>query len=202
MRIYFFTVILPVQFGFQPLRLYELTLPNEDDGVQVILSVLITDSTENSLMQKILITMWYIWKAQNDQRFGRKTWNTWQVHHAVTAYINTANSANSTADEQDYATQEALHNPEAVTSSSIDASSAGINNQMTGITPLHADHCTGSSIRMSTDEQGQNTTDAAPSGMTSFIAGHNITVTNPVYRIRENLVGRFTVQIPRTTARC
>jgi hypothetical protein len=50
------------------------TLPNEDDGVQVILSMLITDSTENALMQKILITMWYIWKARNDKRFGRKIW--------------------------------------------------------------------------------------------------------------------------------
>jgi hypothetical protein len=60
MHIYFFTVILPVQFGSLPLRLYALTLPNEEDGVQVILSVLITDSTENSLMQKILITMWYL----------------------------------------------------------------------------------------------------------------------------------------------
>ena len=59
MHVYFFTVILPVQFGSQPLRLYALTLPNED-GVQVILSVLITDSTDNSLMQKILVTMWYI----------------------------------------------------------------------------------------------------------------------------------------------
>jgi len=28
------------------------TLPNEDDGVQVILSLLITDSTENALMKK------------------------------------------------------------------------------------------------------------------------------------------------------
>ena len=139
------------------------TLPNEEDGVQLILSVLITDSTENSLMQKILITMWYLWKARNDQRFGRKTWNTWQVHHAVAAFINTANSAISTHDEQDNPTQEAIHNSEAVTSS-INASIPGINNGMTG--------------------------------MTTLIAGHNITPINPMYR-NNNLVDRFTVHLPR-----
>ena len=83
-------------------------------------------------MQKILVTMWYIWKARNDQRFGRKTWNTWQVHHAVAAFINTANSAISTHDEQDNPTQEAIHNTEAVTSS-INASIPSINNGMAGL---------------------------------------------------------------------
>ena len=39
------------------------SLPQEDDGVQLILSTFIPDSIENSLLQKILITMWYIWKA-------------------------------------------------------------------------------------------------------------------------------------------
>jgi len=84
-------------------------------------------------MQKILVTMWYIWKARNDQRFGRKTWNTWQVHHAVAAYINTANSPFSVEDAQDYATQEAMHNTEAVTSN-INAFTPGMNNEMTGAT--------------------------------------------------------------------
>jgi hypothetical protein len=44
------------------------SLPREDDGVQLILSTIITDSIDNSLMQKILITMWYLWKARNDKK--------------------------------------------------------------------------------------------------------------------------------------
>jgi hypothetical protein len=31
--------------------------------------------------------MWYLWKARNDHRFRRKTWNPWQVHHTVAAHI-------------------------------------------------------------------------------------------------------------------
>jgi len=72
----------------------------EDDRVQDILSIIITDSTDNSLLQKILTTLWYIWKARNDHRFARKTWNAWQVHHAVVAHTNTAALADSTWDEQ------------------------------------------------------------------------------------------------------
>lgn len=33
--------------------------------------------------------MWYIWKARNDNRFQRKTWNPWQVHHQATAHLHT-----------------------------------------------------------------------------------------------------------------
>ena len=68
------------------------TLPHEDDGVQLILSTFIPDSIENTLLQKILITLWHIWKARNDKRFARKNWTFWQVHHAVTAHITTATS--------------------------------------------------------------------------------------------------------------
>jgi hypothetical protein len=38
---------------------------------------------------KILITLWHIWKVRNDNRFQRRTWTPSQVHHAVLAYINT-----------------------------------------------------------------------------------------------------------------
>ena len=41
-------------------------LPEEEDGVQNILSSFISDSTSNSLFQKILIILWYLWKARND----------------------------------------------------------------------------------------------------------------------------------------
>lgn len=32
--------------------------------------------------------MWYIWKARNEHRFQRRSWNTWQVQHAVMAHFN------------------------------------------------------------------------------------------------------------------
>jgi hypothetical protein len=71
----------------------------EDDGVQVILSLIISDTTKNSLLQTILTTLRYIGKARNDKRFARKTWTTWQVHHAVAAHLTTADLATTTMDE-------------------------------------------------------------------------------------------------------
>jgi len=78
------------------------TLPHEDDGVQLILSTFIPDSIENTLLQKILITLWHIWKARNDKRFARKNWTIWQVHHAVAAHITTATSEAHISDEQEH----------------------------------------------------------------------------------------------------
>lgn len=72
----------------------------EDDGVQVILSLIINSFIDDLLLRKILITLWYIWKARNDQRFARKTWSTWQVHHAVAAQNSTVDLVISTEDEQ------------------------------------------------------------------------------------------------------
>ena len=74
-----------VWFSTQP-PLRTDSLPQEDDGVQL------TDTIDNSLMQKILITMWYLWKARNDKRFANKNCTAWQLHHAVAAYITTINS--------------------------------------------------------------------------------------------------------------
>jgi len=36
----------------------------EDDGIQDILALIITDAIETYLLQKFLTTLWYIWKAQ------------------------------------------------------------------------------------------------------------------------------------------
>ena len=69
------------------------SLPQESDGVQLSLQSFISNSTPDSLFNKILITMWYIWKARNDNRFQRKTWTPWQVHHAVAAHITTNQQA-------------------------------------------------------------------------------------------------------------
>jgi hypothetical protein len=78
------------------------TLPLEDDGVQVILPLIIIDFVDDSLMQKILTTLWFLWKARNDQRFRRKTWTIWQVHHAVAAFITTSNLTLCQIGEQDH----------------------------------------------------------------------------------------------------
>lgn len=74
-------------------------LPQENDGAQLTLSALISDSTFDSLPQKILITLWYLWKARNDTRFQRKIWTPWQVHHAVSAYIATQSGVQVTNDD-------------------------------------------------------------------------------------------------------
>jgi hypothetical protein len=61
----------------------------EDDGIQLTLPLLITPNSSDELLCKTFFTMWYIWKARNDNRFQRKTWHPWQVHHAVVAHLNT-----------------------------------------------------------------------------------------------------------------
>lgn len=65
------------------------TIPPEDDGIQLTLPCLITPSPTDEILCKTIFTLWYIWKARNDNRFQRKTWNPWQVHHAVAAHLNT-----------------------------------------------------------------------------------------------------------------
>jgi len=74
-------------------------LPRENDGVQLILQSFISNSVPDSLLQKILTTMWYIWKARNDNRFQRKTWTPMQVHNAVAAHINTHLQAQQAGNE-------------------------------------------------------------------------------------------------------
>jgi hypothetical protein len=72
----------------------------EDDGVQVILSIIITDSIQNQSLKTILTILWYIWKARNGLRFNIRQWTTWQVHHAVAAFISTASLRSILGDEQ------------------------------------------------------------------------------------------------------
>ena len=81
-------------------------LPQESDGVQSILASFISNSMPDSLFTKIHITLWYIWKARNDNRFQRKTWTPVQVHHAVAALVAAADSsAPSQVDQGNMATQ-------------------------------------------------------------------------------------------------
>jgi len=61
--------------------------PPESDGVQSTLTLIITDTTPEPLLCKILYTLWFIWKARNDYHFNSKDWTPPQVHHAIQAYM-------------------------------------------------------------------------------------------------------------------
>lgn len=69
-------------------------LPFEHDGVQEALAALITKITYDADLHRIWTTLWYIWKVRNDNRFNRKNWTVFQVHHAVHADIEIASSYN------------------------------------------------------------------------------------------------------------
>jgi ribonuclease HI len=66
--------------------------PNEDE-VQLALPILITSNPSESFLSNTLFTLWYIWKARNDNRFQRKTWSTFQVNQAAKAHRQTHLSA-------------------------------------------------------------------------------------------------------------
>jgi hypothetical protein len=68
-------------------------LAAETDGIQLALSSFIPNSTPELTFQKILFTLWYIWKARNDYHFKRKRWTAAQVHHAVAAHMDSHNTA-------------------------------------------------------------------------------------------------------------
>jgi hypothetical protein len=70
-----------------PLRID--TLPPEDDGIQLTIPRLLTSNLTDDFLCKTIFTLWYIWKARNDNRFQRKNWSPLQVHHAVLADLNT-----------------------------------------------------------------------------------------------------------------
>jgi hypothetical protein len=74
-------------------------------------------SITDDLFIKILTNMWYIWKARNDNKFQRKTWTPWLVHHDVAAHINTTTLATSPLDDPHGTTEEALHHTESGDSS-------------------------------------------------------------------------------------
>jgi len=84
----FFHCTLPTQvwLSSNP-SLNTASLPQEDDGIQHILQMIITDVTPDFLLCKILITLWYIWKSRNDYHFHRKEWTSNQVHTAVKGYL-------------------------------------------------------------------------------------------------------------------
>jgi hypothetical protein len=77
-------------------------LPYEQDGVQATLGILISHSTSDEIMQKILTILWYIWKARNDLRFRKQKWSVLQVHYATQAHISLMISAYNKAQNQQH----------------------------------------------------------------------------------------------------
>jgi len=62
-------------------------LPFEQDGIQDILAAIINTNITDSYFHRIMITLWYLWKARNDLCFQKKKWTILQVHHAIEANI-------------------------------------------------------------------------------------------------------------------
>lgn len=81
-----------VWFSFSP-PIRTDNLPQDTDGVQLIIQSLISNTTSDTLFCKILITLWYIWKARNDKLFHQKSWTPIQVHNVAAAHFNTHTQA-------------------------------------------------------------------------------------------------------------
>lgn len=86
--IFFFhcTYARAVWFSATPALLTSM-LPEEQDGVQDTLSVIINQHTTDGDLQRIFTILWFIWKARNDLRFQKRHWSVMQVHFAVEAEI-------------------------------------------------------------------------------------------------------------------
>jgi ribonuclease HI len=63
------------------------TIDADEDGVQQAFPLLITNNPSDATLCKTLFTLWYIWKARNDNRFQRKTWTSLQVHQSASAHM-------------------------------------------------------------------------------------------------------------------
>jgi hypothetical protein len=59
------------------------SLQQEQDRIQDTWSIIIDKHTADNEFQKIMTTLWYIWKARNDARFKNAKWSVLLVHHAV-----------------------------------------------------------------------------------------------------------------------
>ena len=63
--------------------------PPEIDGIQMSLSLMTTPNPSDDILSKTLFTLWYIWKARNDNRFNRRTWTSTQIHQRAKAHMHT-----------------------------------------------------------------------------------------------------------------
>ncbi|CAN6335055.1 unnamed protein product [Urochloa humidicola] len=63
-------------------------LPQGGQGVQQEVSSLITNQTPMQEIQRLITTLWFIWKARNELRLNRKKWSVPHVLHLITADIH------------------------------------------------------------------------------------------------------------------
>jgi hypothetical protein len=77
------------------------TLPQDQDGIQDTLSKIIDTNTSENEFQKIMTTLWNIWKARNDARFKNTKWSVLQVHYAVAADMRITALEGSSEDTQE-----------------------------------------------------------------------------------------------------
>jgi hypothetical protein len=62
-------------------------ISDQEDGVQIALPLLLSPTLSDNTLCSALFTLWYLWKARNDNRFQRKTWTSSQVHKAAQAHL-------------------------------------------------------------------------------------------------------------------
>jgi hypothetical protein len=72
-----------------PLRIDQL--PQLTGHVQEPLEIILDTNNCMQEMQRVITTLWFLWKARNDKRFNNKTWTVSQVLHASLADIHTTN---------------------------------------------------------------------------------------------------------------
>jgi hypothetical protein len=92
------------------------------------LSIIINRNTTESELQRIILTLWYTWRARNDARFKRKKWSVLQVHHAVEADIDVA-SVCARIDTSTDAARVTLGGSRAINLQEINSSGAGTLNE-------------------------------------------------------------------------
>ena len=85
-----------------PTAVWSILYPNINlnnlptDGIQLILPYVMPNTLSKCDFAKILIILWFIWKARNDKHFQRKSWSAVQVIHTVQAFISTTTLASTT----------------------------------------------------------------------------------------------------------
>jgi hypothetical protein len=90
----FFLCNLPhLVWDHSPLPPIAHLIDPQADGIQHILPHLLPQNTTEQNMTYILLILWYIWKARNDQRFQRKVWTFMQVLHAAHSHFTTNSRA-------------------------------------------------------------------------------------------------------------
>ena len=84
------------------------SISEQEDGVQTALPLLISPTPSDDTLCNTLFTLWYLWKARNDNRFQRKTWTSFQVRKAAQAHMHNYAQAFHDDDDAQQATTQIL----------------------------------------------------------------------------------------------